>query len=285
MKGPGSIRSPGPSASRAPKRISINYDHPMDHLLRALFVAGAILAGGGALLTHDVGRASWGPFLAVALGCIVGLGWLAVRRRRLAARLPKGLRGLWYRVQTDHIEFHWRWSSSGRRLRILRSRSTTIRSPRDAERRRGDIVLVYDGLTPPHATDEKLSTGVTYRYAFFVGYEDGRWSRPVRQIITPLSPGDVAHIEATYSRSSVPLPGYEQRSTLGKTLAPDQLYDPHGTDVEWGRARSEATPYGAGGLLSVASEVVSGVVVDGVFDLLGRMADDELAGRGWVKVV
>ena len=78
----------------------------------------------------------------------------------------------------------------------------------------------------------------------------------------------------------MPIPGAEQRSTLGKTLVPNPLYDPHGTDVEWGRTLSATTPDGMGGVASIASEVVSGVIVDGVFDLLGTLPARQAGARG-----
>ena len=151
---------------------------------------------------------------------------------------------------------------------------------------------MYDGYRDEHAADEGLHAadeglraGASYRYAFFVGDGGGRWSGPVRQTIAALSLKEAAHVEATYRPSPVPTPGAEQRSTLGKTLVPNPLYDPHGTDVEWGRTLSATTPDGMGGVASIASEVVSGAIVDGVFDLLGGLPPDKLAREGWIEVV
>ena len=246
---------------------------------------GLILCGMGAVLTQGRGPASWGPFLAICAVCVAGLVWSALRRRQLQAKLPKGLKGLWYRASADRIEFLWRWSGDGGRLRILRSDSATIRSADDATCGRDGIVCVHDGHQATHDADEGLRTGTAYRYAFFVGYADGRWSRPVRQTIAALSAEAAAHVEATLRRSAADLVGVERRSALGKTLAPDALWDPHGTDVEWGRSLSSTTPDGMGGLASIASQAVSSALVDGVFDLIDTLPSDKLRREGWVEVV
>ena len=125
----------------------------MARWLSGLMWAGIILFGGAALLTQNRGPSSWGPFLAVCAACVAGLVWSAVRRRRLKAKLPEGLRGLWYRAGRDRIEFHWRWSADGGRLRILRSESVTIRSADDAIGGRDGVVCVYDGYRDEHAVD------------------------------------------------------------------------------------------------------------------------------------
>ena len=136
----------------------------------------------------------------------------------------------------------------------------TIRTADDV---RDGVWRVFDGFRPCYATDELLRPGATYRYAFFVGFADGRWSAPVRQTITALSADDAAHIEAS------------QRGPA--------TVDPSGG--AYGAFTGVQAPRSIAGVASVLITPLVDAAVDGVFDLIEGLSPDDLKNEGWISVI
>jgi hypothetical protein len=239
----------------------------LNRWIRGLAWGGILFFGLGALFTTWFDATTW-PFVVASLACVALLLWSWVRRRRLRATLPKGLRGLWYRTDRGRVEFHWRWASEPERLRILRSERATIRRANDDGL--PGVARVVDAHNETYAADDGLVPGVSCRYAFFIGYVDGRWSKPVRQTITALPADDLAHLEATQR----PLPWNQH---------------PAGGPSQSCRAWDGPTGFFEAGVALEAASALAAVAidafVDGVFDLLEDMPPDKLAREGWVEVV
>jgi hypothetical protein len=237
----------------------------MGHVSRGIAWGGFVLFGTLALLARWFDATTW-PFVVACLACTALLVRSRVRAWRLRAKLPEGLRGLWYRTAKGRVEFHWRWASPTEgRLRILRSDGPTIRAASDGDGGRPGVWRVFDGYRPYYAVDERLRPGATCRYAFFVGDADGGWIGPVRQTITAIAADDVEHLEASHRP-----PPLERRSSSTLSGA-------------W-----EADSFGGGMIDGVTSLLIAPVVdatIDGVFDLLEALRPETLSEEGWISVI
>jgi hypothetical protein len=247
------------------------------------FVSGLLWAGilmglFGAFTVQGAGGGAVAVFLIPAGLCAVGLVVRLSMARDLERTLPDELAALWYRTGVASVAVRWRWQGGvATTVRLLRSPTFGARFPEAHVRPGSDQVLVYEG-SDDHVLDVDVESGATYHYTLWVRDDEGDWRQPVRLLLTALNPPELKHIEATYQAAPVGVRGLERRSALGKTLAPDELYDPHGTDVEWARAMGDA------GVLSIAAHAMSDVLTDGIFAAADLLPEGELERSGWVRV-